>query len=43
MPLLIDCYYDNVYKNKKFKIVELPNNTLQIHSENNNFILSPFM
>jgi hypothetical protein len=43
MPLLIDCHYDNVYKNKKFKIVELPNNTLQIHSENNNFILSPFM
>ena len=43
MPLLIDCYYDNVYKNKKFKIVELPNNTLQIYSENNNFILSSFL
>lgn len=41
MPLLIDCYYDNVYKNKKFKIVELPNNTLQICSDNSNFILSP--
>jgi hypothetical protein len=40
MPLLIDYYYDNVYKNKKFKIVKLPNNTLQICSDNNNFILS---
>jgi len=40
MPLLIDYYYDNVYKNKKFKIVKLPNNTLQICSNNNNFILS---
>jgi hypothetical protein len=37
LPLLVDSCYDNVYKNIEFKIFELPNNTLQIQS-NNNFI-----
>jgi len=38
LPLLIDSCYDNIYKNIQFKITELPNNTLQIQSNNNNFI-----
>lgn len=40
LPLLVDSCYDNIYKNIEFKIIELPNNTLQIQSDNFTFILS---
>jgi hypothetical protein len=38
LPLLVDSCYDNVYKNIEFKIFELPNNVLQIQSNNSDFI-----
>jgi len=42
LPLLLDMFYDNIYRNTKFIICELPNNTLQIKNDsiNNNFVLT---
>jgi hypothetical protein len=40
LPRLLDTFYDNIYRNMKFKIYELSNNTLQIRNNNNNFILT---
>lgn len=40
LPLLLDMFYDNIYRTTTFMICELPNNTLQIKNGDNNFVLT---